>query len=326
VKAPEFWGRDSLITKLLHPISLVFQAGTAIRRRAATPIEVGVPVICVGNLVAGGAGKTPVALSVAGHLKRFGVTLAFLTRGHGGRLMGPVKVEPDIHVARDVGDEALLLAETAATWISRDRAKGAMAARADGAELVIMDDGFQNPGLEKSLSLVVIDGAVGFGNGRVIPAGPLRETMDKGLARANAMVMIGEDRTGLTSSLPPALPLLRARIVPRPNARLPRGTRVLGFAGIGRPGKFRESLEELELEVVAFESFPDHHVYSGGEIDALLGRAKTANAIPVTTAKDHVRLPKATQARIERLDIALAWQDEAALSALLDKEINHGSG
>ena len=315
-----------MLPRLLGPFGLVFQAGTALRRHAVTPVEVGIPVICVGNLVVGGAGKTPVALSLASHLMQGGAALAFLSRGHGGRLSGPVKVEPSVHGAPDVGDEALLLAELAPTWISRDRVKGALAARADGAELIIMDDGFQNPGLKKKLGIVVIDGAVGFGNRRVLPAGPLREPVEPGLARADALIMIGEDRTGLAPSLPPTASLLRARIVPSRNDRLPAGAKVLGFAGIGRPAKFRDSLEELGLEVTGFKAFADHHVFTAAEIEALLSQADARNAVPVTTAKDHVRLPKPVQARIERLDITLAFQDEAALSALLDKGLDHGPG
>lgn len=325
MKAPEFWAEDGIVPRLLWPFGLVFQAGGAIRRHAITPLEIDIPVICVGNLVAGGAGKTPVALSLASRIMREGTSISFLSRGHGGRMPGPIKVEPSKHTARDVGDEALLLAETAATWVSRDRAKGAVAARNAGADLIIMDDGFQNPGLDKTLSIIVIDGAFGFGNKKVIPAGPLRETIESGLARANALIMIGDDRTGLVSSLPAAPPLLWARIVPRRNDRLPPGTKVLGFAGIGRPAKFRESLEELGLDVIGFEAFPDHHFFSAAEIETLLGKAKAEGAVPVTTAKDHVRLAGPVQAHIERLDITLAWRDEAALSLLLNKGGWHGS-
>lgn len=326
MKAPEFWAEDGLAPRLLQPFGLMFQAGGAIRRRLTTPRMMDIPVICVGNLVVGGAGKTPVALALAGLLKQGRAPVAFLSRGHGGRIAGPIKVDPGVHGAADVGDEALLLAESAPTWVSRDRAKGAVAARAGGAGLIIMDDGFQNPGLDKSFSLVVVDGAFGFGNRRVLPAGPLREPVQSGLERADGVIIIGEDRTGVAGSLPADLPLLRARIVPRPSDRLPAGAKVLGFAGIGRPAKFHESLEELGLDVIGFEAFPDHHVFTTEEIRALLDRAEAEDAIPVTTAKDHVRIPKVDQVRIERLDITLDWQDDAALSALLRERVGHGPG
>jgi tetraacyldisaccharide 4'-kinase len=326
VKAPGFWLEDGILPRLLQPFSLAYRAGAAIHRSVSRPHELDIPVICVGNLVAGGAGKTPVALSLASRLMGDGTDVAFLSRGHGGTIRGPAKVRPGVHDARDVGDEALLLAETASTWVSRHRAKGAAAARADGAGMIIMDDGFQNFDVIKSLSLVVIDGAFGFGNKRVHPAGPLREPIETGLARADALIMIGDDRTNLAPSLPSTHPLLRAKIIPRENHHLPPGTKVLGFAGIGRPVKFRETLEELDLSVIGFEPFPDHHVFTTAEINAILERAEANTAIPVTTAKDHVRLPKSVQASIQRLDITLDWQDEAALSALLNKGLHHGSG
>jgi tetraacyldisaccharide 4'-kinase len=265
-------------------------------------------------------------LSLARRLQDMGHSVSFLSRGHGGRLAGPVQVDPSTHDARDVGDEALLLAEVARAWVSRNRGQGGIAAEQAGAGVIIMDDGFQNPGLEKSLSLVVADGAYGFGNGRVLPAGPLREPIDQGLARADALVLIGEDRTDIAASLPDDLPVLRAEIRLEDHEHLPAGTSVLGFAGIGRPAKFHASLEESGLNVVGFEAFADHHVHTASEIDALLGRAKALNAALVTTAKDHVKLPESTRGQILRLNISLAWQDEAALSAILEKGLRRGPG
>jgi tetraacyldisaccharide 4'-kinase len=327
MKAPEFWTGDGLLPRLLQPLGLAYQMGTAIRRHAVTPLEMDIPVLCVGNLVVGGAGKTPVALSLANLLKEAGTTaFAFLTRGHGGRTMGPTKVDPSLHGPLDIGDEALLLAETATTWVARDRAKGAMAARREGAELIIMDDGFQNPGLKKTLSIVVIDGGFGFGNGHVLPAGPLREPIDVGLSRADAVVIIDEDRTGLSAFLPDALPRFTAAIAPRRPEHLPPGTRVVGFAGIGRPTKFLETLKALDLDVIAFDAFSDHHVFTAAEIQTLITKAKENNAIPVTTAKDHVRLPRSAQALIQRMDISLLWRDKALLTAFLSKRLENGPG
>ncbi len=326
MKTPAFWARDGVLPRLLAPFCLFYRAGAIVHQSIVTPRDAGIPVICVGNIVAGGAGKTPVALALASHLTSRGKPTAFLSRGHGGDLIGPVKVDPKTHRPRDVGDEALLLAEAGPTWVSHDRASGAEAARDNGAELIIMDDGFQNFGLKKTLSLVVIDGGFGFGNRRIHPAGPLREPVDSGLARADAVVMIGEDMTDIAPFLPSGLPLLRAEIAPVPNPRLAPGTRVLGFAGIGRPEKFRETLESLRLEVTEFEAFADHHAFSVSEVEALLDRASRNGAIAVTTAKDHVRLPGKAREKIERLDISLRWRDEAMLSAVLDKGLSHGPG
>ena len=326
MKAPAFWAHDGALARLLSPFSLIYRAVSRARRRYTTPRDVGIPVLCIGNLVAGGAGKTPVALSLGAWLGSEGWSVAFLTRGHGGDLPGPVRVQPASHRARDVGDEALLLAEVAPTWVARDRVAGALAARDGGAEVIIMDDGFQNPSLTKTFSMVVIDGGFGFGNARVHPAGPLRESVAGGLARADAIALIGEDRQGLIESLPPSSPLARASVGVDPDPRLAPGTRVLGFAGIGRPGKFRESLENLGLEVAGFESFADHHAFTSAELDNLLETANRADALPVTTAKDHVRLPASYREQVARVNISLAWRDEAALFRLVDQGLRHGPG
>ena len=326
MKAPDFWTQDGYLPRLLEPLCCLYKAGGAIRR-LATPVHVaGIPVICVGNLVVGGAGKTPVALSLANQLAKTSRVAAFLTRGHGGRLSGPIQVDPFVHDAGDVGDEALLLAEIAPTWVSRDRGKGGIAARDAGATIIIMDDGFQNPGLTKTLSLVVIDGGYGFGNGRMLPAGPLREPIASGLERASAVVLIGTDETNITESLPKHLPVLRATISLIPHDLLQTGVSVLGFAGIGRPSKFRASLEMLGLKIARFKAFADHHSYTTNEIQALLNEAERLGAVPVTTAKDHVRLPADIRSQIERLDISVRWEDEAALLVILDKGLVHDQG
>jgi tetraacyldisaccharide 4'-kinase len=326
MKAPNFWAKDGYLPQILDPLGRLFKVGGAIRQ-LTTPVHVaGIPVICVGNLVVGGAGKTPIALSLAGQLAKMGQVAAFLTRGYGGRLIGPIQVDPSVHDARDVGDEALLLAEIAPTWVSRNRGKGGDAARDAGAEIIIMDDGFQNPGLTKTLSLVVVDGGYGFGNGRMLPAGPLREPIAQGLERASVVVLIGTDEAKITGSLPKHLPVLRATISPIAHDRLRVGVSVLGFAGIGRPSKFRASLETLGLKIAHFKTFADHHSYTANEIQALLSEAERLGAVPVTTAKDYVRLPADVRSQIERLDIAVRWEDEAALLLVLEKGLGHGQG
>lgn len=321
MRAPDFWSDpNSLAAKLLTPLGQLYAAAGRWRQMTTVAKHIGRPVICIGNLVAGGAGKTPVALALAHALMVRNIEpVHFLTRGYGGSEPGPLRVNPLRHDFRQVGDEALLLSATAPTWVARDRVAGARAAEAAGAGCVIMDDGFQNPSLHKDLSLLVIDGAFGFGNGRMIPAGPLREPASDGLARADALVLIGEDRTGLAARLADQ-PLLRATLAPTVESRVAlSGRRVFAFAGIGRPAKFFESLVALGCSIAEARSFADHHPYSQSEIDALLAAAARQDALPVTTTKDAVRLPQAVRARVAVLDVALSWQDEGALDKLLDK-------
>ncbi|WP_376958393.1 tetraacyldisaccharide 4'-kinase [Azospirillum sp. A26] len=318
MKTPAFWYRPpGLASTLLAPLGALY--GLAGRRRIAgtVPREVGVPVVCVGNLVAGGAGKTPVGLSLIAALQARGVAVHALTRGHGGRAAGPLAVDPGRHTAADVGDEALLLAGAAPCWVARDRLAGAERAVAAGAGAIVMDDGFQNPALHKDLSLIVADGAVGFGNGRLVPAGPLRERVADGLARADALVILGEDHHGL-AGLAGGRPVLAARLEPDPEAaaRLV-GRDVLAFAGIGRPEKFFATLEAFGARIAERVPFADHHPYRPAEVAALIDRAAALGALPVTTAKDAVRLPPEVRAKIAVLPVSVRWADESALAALL---------
>ncbi len=313
--APEFWARPGgLASRLLEPLGWAHGAAGAARRALARPYHAAVPVLCVGNLVAGGAGKTPVALSLARLLAARGARPHILTRGYGGTVFGPTAVDPARHDAAQVGDEALLLAEAAPTWVARDRAAGARAAAAAGAGLIIMDDGFQNPGLHQDLALLVIDGAYGFGNGRIIPAGPLREPLARALARTAAVVLMGADEAAVAAQLG-TTPVLRANLVPV--AGTARGDAVVAFAGIGRPEKFFGTLAGVGCRIVARHAFPDHHRYDAAELARLAAAADAAGARLVTTAKDAVRLPPEWRARITILPVEVRWQDEAALAALL---------
>ncbi len=313
---PEFWSAGGALATLLQPLAALHGGVGTLRRSLASPWHAPLPVLCVGNLVAGGAGKTPIALSLATLLAGQGRRPHIVTRGYGGRLRGPTAVEPARHAASEVGDEALLLAAAAPCWIARDRIAGVRRAHAAGADLVLLDDGFQNPSLAKDLSLVVVDGGYGFGNARLMPAGPLRETVADGLGRATALVLIGEDRHGIAARLPPGLPVLHARLTPRDATDLV-GRRVLAFAGIGRPTKFYASLTELGAEIVERHDFPDHHPYRESELRRLLAAAQAQAAIPVTTAKDWVRLPAALRDAVRILDIAVEWREETELLGLL---------
>lgn len=317
LRAPEFWrpGGGGLPALLLSPFSALY-AGATRRRVAREGWQAPVPVICCGNVTAGGAGKTTITIDLLERLHRRGVNAHGLLRGYGGRLKGPVRVDPDRHDSRDVGDEALLLAGVAPSWVSVDRAAGAREAIAAGAQAIVMDDGLQNPTLAKSLSLLVIDGGFGFGNGRVIPAGPLREPV-AAAARAHAAVLIGRDDTGVLAALPPELPVLRARLVPGPETTMLAGRPVLAFAGIANPRKFFDTLTEAGVIVVGRQSFADHYPYDDTDIRALLKEAEALHALPVTTRKDIVRVPPAWRDRIAVASIGVAWDDETALEGLI---------
>jgi tetraacyldisaccharide 4'-kinase len=305
---------------LLSPIAALY-AGTTARRMARPGQRLPLPVICCGNATAGGAGKTTEALDLGERLKARGLAAHFLLRGYGGKLKGPARVDLAKHDSRAVGDEALLLAAIAPTWVSADRATGGAAAQAAGAQAIIRDDGLQNPTLEKTLSLLIIDGSYGFGNGRVIPSGPLREPIFAAAARCQAAVLIGEDETGALVQLPPDLPVLRARLVPGPEAAALAGKPVVAFCGIANPRKFFSTLQEAGAVLAARHSFADHYPFDDQEIRDIMAEAEKLRATPVTTRKDIVRIPPALRTGIQVVSIALAWDDPAAIEALLDRAL-----
>ena len=319
MRAPAFWTGDGggIMPLLLSPIAAVYAAATA-RRMRRPGWRAPVPVICCGNATAGGAGKTTVALDLGQRLANRGVAVHYLLRGYGGRLKGPVRVDPAVHTTVDVGDEALLLAAERPAWVSGDRCAGAQAAVASGAQAIVMDDGLQNPTLEKDLSLLVIDGSYGFGNGRIIPAGPLREPVLAAARRAQAAVLIGEDETGALGQLPPMMPVLRARLVPGPEASMLAGQPVLAFCGIANPRKFFATLQEAGAVLAGRQAYADHYPYDEGDLRDLVAEAESLRAILVTTRKDFVRVPPTFRARVTVVTVALAWEEPARIEALLD--------
>ena len=316
MKPPRFWREGGPLSLLLAPAGALYGAAGSLRRRFVRPVRAPVRVICIGNLTAGGAGKTPVAMALGEYLLAREKAVHVLSRGYRGALAGPVRVDPARHDAAAVGDEPLLLARVAPTWVARDRVAGARAAASAGADVVIMDDGHQNPTLHKDLSLVVVDGGYGFGNGRVMPAGPLREPVAAGLARADAVLLITPDSARVAAVLPPRLPLLHAALAPT-NVPPVAGRTVVAFAGIGRPEKFFATLEAMKCRIVARLAFADHHRFAAGELDRILAQARAADALAVTTEKDYVRLPAAIRAAVQPVPIALVWRDSARLEELL---------
>src|SRR5437763_7751853 len=284
MRAPEFWHEPRGLTAgLLAPAGAVWDLVARLRRAVARPYRAPVPVLCVGNLVAGGSGKTPVALSLARLFTDRGIAVHVVSRGYRGKAAGPVQADPARHDADAVGDEALLLAAVAPCWVAKDRAPGIAAAVKAGAQVILLDDGFQNPSVAKDLSLVVVDAEYGFGNGRVMPAGPLREPVAAGLARADAAVLIGHPPA--PSELGRAYcPVLGAALEPGTGDRF-QNARIVAFAGIGRPEKFFATLRRLGAQLTATQSFPDHHPYRTHQIARLLESAAREIAHLGPTAK-----------------------------------------
>jgi tetraacyldisaccharide 4'-kinase len=319
MRAPEFWVRDGWLPRLLAPASLV--TGWMTARRAARPgWRAPVPIFCCGNATVGGSGKTTVALDLLRRLQSRALTPHALLRGYGGREAGPLRVDPERHDAAEVGDEALLLAACAPTWIAADRAAGARAAVAAGASAIVMDDGLQNPGLLKTCSLLVVDGGAGFGNGRLLPAGPLREPVAAAAARCQAAVLIGEDAKGARSALQEGFPVLVASLVQDLEDLAP-GADYFAFAGIGRPEKFFAGLRASGVSLGATQAFPDHHAYDERDLTRLLERGAAAKARLVTTPKDAVRLPPPWRKRVDVAGVTLRWQDPDQIEALLDQAL-----
>lgn len=310
--SPEFWygGKDTAAGRLkaaaLTPLSLLYLAGRRIHTACARPYRPKVPVLCAGNLVAGGSGKTPVAIALMDIVRKEKIAAnpCFLSRGYGG-------------------DESAILARRAPSITDPDRARGARHAEDEGHDLIVMDDGLQNPGLEKTLRFVVIDGETGFGNGKILPAGPLRVPLRGGLAEADAFILIGPDKTGATALLPPGKPVFRATLdIPETWAKSASSQRWAAFAGIGRPEKFRAALRRSGIEPVAWHAFPDHHPYTPADLARLQKEADRSGARLLTTEKDAVRLPPSCPC--ESAPVEIRWADENSPAAFIAESIRRG--
>lgn len=324
MREPSFWlvadkrARASapMLKLLMSPLAMLYRQAGERRIANTVPADAGLPVICVGNLTLGGAGKTPVTAAVRAHYAKHGARVASLSRGYKGSNPGPLHVDTLTHTAAEVGDEPLMLAAMGESWVSRDRPDGAKAMKEAGVEIIVMDDGHQNPTLKKSLSIVVVDASNAFGNGHIFPKGPLRERVAHGLSRADAVVLMGEGEA------PPALKefkgvVLRARLAPL--APLPPG-RYIAFAGIGRPERFFDSLQtQTGVELAEAVPFPDHHAFQPSDLALLDKLAKERDARLVTTDKDHVRLPPDVKGHVLRASVEAKFEDQAAFAALLDR-------
>jgi tetraacyldisaccharide 4'-kinase len=326
MREPAFWHRPpSWMSLVLTPLAALYGlvAGTRLQRKG---FDAGIPVLCVGNYHVGGAGKTPTVLALTNVLRDLGETPIVLSRGYGGRLRGPIKVDPERHVAEDVGDEPLMLARTVPVVVARERVDGVALARSQGATVILMDDGFQNPAIAKDASLIVIDAGRGLGNACVFPAGPLRAPLSPQLDRTDALIVIGEGNAAAPVAAAISAqgkPVLSAHIRPDDaSVALLRGKRVLAFAGIGDPARFFRTLRSGGIEVVVERIFPDHHPFSKSEIETLLAEAKFVSLTLVTTEKDLARLRNAEGLaswanEIVPFKVTLEFDDAAALRKLV---------
>ena len=322
MRAPSFWDRPraSAAATLLSPFGAIVGA-VAARRMARPSQRVERPVVCVGNFVVGGAGKTPTAIAIARLLQARGLRVSFLSRGYGGAARAaPLQVDPNVHTARQVGDEPLLLARVAKCFVGPNRLEAAREAIAAGADALIMDDGLQSPSLHKDAALAVVDGEVGFGNGLCIPAGPLRAPIEAQAPFVSALVVVGEGAAGERVAAGPLrhVPVFRARLeADAVVAASLVGRSVLAFAGIARPEKFFSTLERLGALVVKRRAFADHHPFQAHTVEKLLAEAASRMLIPVTTEKDLVRIAPAYRKDVVALPASLRFEDPPSVAGFL---------
>ncbi len=332
MRTPDHWYRpDTWKSRALAPLSRLYGLGARLRQRMTVPARTSAPIVCIGNITAGGTGKTPIAIAIAAMLRAQGEKPMFLTRGYGGRAPGPMIVDARNSMARDVGDEPLLLARHAPTIVAKDRVKGADAAANHGAGVIVMDDGYQNPTVHKDVGLLVVDAGAGLGNGRLLPAGPLREPAADALRRADALIVMGsgdaaEPVAALAREM--GVPVFRARIAPSGDAGFIKGKRLMAFAGIGRPAKFFDTLVELGGDVRRVRAFDDHHMYTEGDARALLDAARAGAFSLITTEKDAVRLAGARHPALQSLrehmtvlPVEAVFDDAPALDRLLSARL-----
>jgi tetraacyldisaccharide 4'-kinase len=315
MKTPKFWYREPnpLLQAALQPIAALYQCAQLMRKVITIAHDSRLPIICVGNVVSGGAGKTPVVMALAKHLQQQGIRPHILSRGYGGDLWGPVLLDKRHHTFSEVGDEPLLLADIAPTWIAKNRVEGVHAIESfNQADVILLDDGLQNPSIKKDYSILVIDGNQGLGNGALFPAGPLRESFVSAIKKSHCVIAIDDTEGKIRELTPPHIEFVRARIVPSPESHsfVTQGNRkLLPFAGIGYPEKFFNTLRRIGGTIVETVSFPDHHTYSHEELKELIRKAKMHDAQLITTTKDYVRLPIALRQQVYTLNIFLDFDD-----------------
>lgn len=315
--SPAFWNISGIAAKTLLPMAALYQLGYRLRRCLTKPAIIRPKLLCIGNLIAGGAGKTPVALAVGEYVKARGINACFLSKGYGGSIPISTLVDSKKHSAAEVGDEPLLLARVLPTLVAKNRVDGARYAEKCGFDLIILDDGFQNPTLRPDLSLVVADATYGFGNGHTLPSGPLREPVAYGLSRADALIVLHRGHAAESSFTEYSLPIIHGdlRTACPPDATKQK---LIAFSGIARPQQFFDALEQqCSAELVAYHAFADHHPFSIAELKQLRQEAQKLDAKLITTAKDAVRLPQAMRNEVWVAEAQINWHNADALAKVL---------
>ncbi len=322
MKTPKFWHKKNPLAYLFLPLSILYLFGHFLNFFRKIPTKVNKPVICIGNLVAGGAGKTPVAIAIGEILKEMNIDFAYLSGGHGGEIRDFILVNEKEYNSKDVGDEPLLLSEIASTFISRNRLSGAKKIAAMPAKkLIIMDDGLQNPTIIKDFSILVIDGNYGIGNGFMMPAGPLREPVQIGIKKADLVIIIGDDKVKIAKSFCIGKKVIKAKIKAVNSDKFHKKS-VIAFCGIGRPEKFFDSLKQNEINIITKFSYADHHQYKEREIKKMISLAKKSKVKLITTKKDWIRLEPMYQRQIDYLDIKIEFENVSYLKEKLIKLVN----
>jgi tetraacyldisaccharide 4'-kinase len=314
MRVPAFWYRPfGFVATALSPLSILYKMGSWMHRSLANPKSIDIPVICIGNVTIGGAGKTPCVAAMAKLLHQKGFEVHILSRGYGGCLKGPVQINPNEHTAQEVGDEPLILAHVVPTWVAKNRYEGAKAARTAGAEIILMDDGLQNYELRKDFCILVIDSKLEFGNGAVLPAGPLRESKQRGIAKADVIFVTNPQKK--MNFYQPTYTIL-THIVASDITKI-ANKKIFAFSGIAHPQKFYDSLKALKLDVVGTRDFSDHHIFTENELQSLENEARKKNSVLVTTEKDWVRLNSAWRNRVSMIRIENEIQESDRLYAQL---------
>ena len=324
LKAPKFWykNKDTYLSNTLYPLSLIFRLGTKIRNIISIQKSANLPIICIGNIVVGGAGKTPVALKIGKMLKKGGYNPHFVSKGYGGFEKNNTLIQ-SWHSPKSVGDESLLLSEVSPTWIGLDRNESFKLAKNKGADCIIMDDGFQNPTLQKDYSIIVINSEQGFGNKRVMPSGPLRESITRGISRTNLVITIGEINEEVKSKIPNNIPIIKAEFKINNEQKIFKGKKITAFAGIAFPEKFFNSLRNQRAKVIKEITYPDHHIFEENDLLSLAEIANKNQSILVTTKKDYIRIPKSYRSLVNTLDGEIEFEDEKLIFEILTNVIEN---
>jgi len=325
LKAPKFWyqKKDTYLSNSLYPLSLLFRLGTKIRNIISKTNFSPLPVICVGNIVVGGAGKTPVSLKIGKMLIKAGYKPHFISRGYAGIIKTSTLVQ-SWHSPISVGDESILLSEVAPTWIGKNRGESIKIAKKNGGDSIIMDDGFQNPTIQKDFSIIVINADQEFGNKRVMPSGPLRESIKRGLLRTNLVIIIGQISEYLKETIPSHIPIIKAKFEINKENKIFKGQKITAFAGIAYPEKFFYSLAKQGAKIVKKIIYPDHHIYDENDLLNLAETANKTQSILVSTKKDFVRIPKSYRSLVNTLEGEIVFENSDLLLEILSNIIeNH---